>query len=110
MSGAGLYNTRFRRLIYTETVEATLKEREVTYVEGETYWGKIEPLKGYEKLFAGVINSQVTGTIKLRNIVDVTTDDRLKDIATGDVYILTGRIFGDNETIFQALNVDQLPV
>ncbi len=107
MAGAGIYNTRLRRLVGTRTEDATTGQEVLTHAGTGYLWCSVEETNGRRQSEYGATQTGADATIRVRNYPTVTVDDLLED-TDGNIWRIDAIHAGDNELVLEAFRHDTL--
>lgn len=91
----GEYNRKFIWLSGTFSPGANTNSQIPYYTSVGELWGSLEPVGANERLAFGMKGSFVDARIRIRNTPALKFNDRLKDKATDDIYLIDG-VMEDN--------------
>jgi head-tail adaptor len=106
--GAGLYSDRLQWLQCERSLDASTGQMVDRFRENGHLWCSVERDSGQRSRDYGADRPGVAATVRVRNWPSVRAVDRLRDDATGEVWILESLQFGDNELVAEAHAYDDL--
>src|SRR5687767_4538721 len=103
--GAGTYNELFTRLQHTAFLDTEFGGDTEDWIESDQWWGHSKDLTATERIAYGVLTHTTAGKIIIRNVVDLSPLDRLRDV-DGAVWSVDGITYGDDETIVMVSTIN----
>ncbi len=95
---SGKYNRPITWLQRSTSKDSLGQDKE-TFASNGTLWGSIEEMSATRQLAFGMLNSQATMVIKLRQYPAVSPNDRLREKRHNQLLIIDGISHGENETV-----------
>lgn len=107
MPAAGRYHSRVRLLVWTVTGVDDIGADVGSHVPGRYLWARVEEDSSRRATEYGGMQTGIQGTISLRNYITLSTLDKIQD-EFGRIWNIEGKVWGDNETILDVYNDDEL--
>lgn len=103
---AGDYESSLTWLVRSVTKNTSTGQDVETFTDNGILWGSVSSDTAIEANAFGALQSQSTGSIRLRQYPDVKATDRLIYRNFETTYMITGVRWGNNETIAEVILYD----